>query len=39
MAKEGGEPVGSTPDELAAMFKREIAKYAKVIEAAHIVVQ
>jgi len=39
MAKEGGEPVGSTPEELAAMFRREIAKYAKVIEAAHITVQ
>ena len=39
MAKEGGEPVGSTPEELTAMFKREIAKYAKVIEAGHIAVQ
>ena len=39
MAKEGGEPVGSTPEELTAMFKREIAKYAKVISAANIVVQ
>ena len=39
MAKEGGEPVGSTPEELTALFRREIAKYAKVIEAAHITVQ
>jgi len=39
MAKEGGEPVGSTPEELTAMFKREIAKYAKVIEVGHIAVQ
>jgi tripartite-type tricarboxylate transporter receptor subunit TctC len=39
MAKEGGEPVGSTPEELTAMFKREIVKYAKVIEAGHIAVQ
>ena len=39
VAKEGGEPVGSTPEELTAMFRREIAKYAKVIEAGHIVVQ
>jgi tripartite-type tricarboxylate transporter receptor subunit TctC len=39
MAKEGGEPVGSTPEELTAMFKREIAKYAKVIEAGQIAVQ
>lgn len=36
MAKEGGEPVGSTPDELAAYFKREVAKYAKVIKAGNI---
>ncbi len=39
MAKEGGEPVGSTPEALAAMFKSEIAKYAKVIEAGKIAVQ
>ncbi len=39
LAREGGEPVGSTPEELAAMFKREIAKYAKVIEAGKIAVQ
>ena len=39
MAREGGQPVGSTPEELTAMFKREVAKYAKVIEAGHIAVQ
>jgi tripartite-type tricarboxylate transporter receptor subunit TctC len=39
MAKEGGQPVGSTPEELTDMFKREVAKYAKVIEAGHIAVQ
>ncbi len=39
MAKEGGEPVGSSPDELTVMFKREIAKYAKVIAAGNIAVQ
>jgi len=39
IAKEGGEPVGSTPGELTAMFRREIAKYAKVIEAGQIAVQ
>ncbi len=39
MTKEGGEPVGSTPEELTAMFRREIAKYAKVIEAGQIAVQ
>ncbi|MFO0253622.1 MAG: tripartite tricarboxylate transporter substrate binding protein [Betaproteobacteria bacterium] len=35
--KEGGEPVGSTPEELAAYFKRETEKYAKVIRAANVV--
>ncbi len=39
MAKEGGEPVGSTPEELTAMFRREVAKYAKVIEAGQITIQ
>ena len=39
MAREGGQPVGSTPEELTELFKHEVAKYAKVIEAAHIVVQ
>lgn len=34
--KEGGEPVGSTPEALAANFKSEVAKYAKVIKAANI---
>lgn len=35
--KEGGEPVGSTPEELTAYFKREGDKYAKVIKAAKVV--
>jgi len=35
--KEGGEPVGSTPEELTAYFKREVEKYAKVIKAANVV--
>jgi tripartite-type tricarboxylate transporter receptor subunit TctC len=39
MAKEGGEPVGSSPNELATMFKREVDKYAKVITAGNITVQ
>ncbi len=34
--KEGGEPVGSTPEELATNFRKEVAKYAKVIKAANI---
>jgi tripartite-type tricarboxylate transporter receptor subunit TctC len=38
MAREGGEPVGSSPAELQSMFKREVAKYGKVIEVAHIAV-
>ncbi len=32
MAREGGQPVGSPPQELAAMFKREVTKYARVID-------
>ena len=39
MLREGAQPVGSSPEELASMFKREIVKYAKVIESGHIVVQ
>jgi len=39
MSKEGGEPVGSTPEELAAYFKREVEKYAKVIKAGNIHVE
>ncbi|MBX3662602.1 MAG: hypothetical protein KF804_09140 [Burkholderiales bacterium] len=35
--KEGGEPVGSTPEALADYFKREAEKYTKVINAAKIV--
>lgn len=34
--KEGGEPVGSTPEALADYFRREAAKYAKVIKAANV---
>lgn len=37
--KEGGEPVGSTPEALAAYFKREAAKYNKVIQAAKVVAE
>lgn len=36
MLKEGAEPVGSTPQEFAAYFKREVARYALVIQAANI---
>lgn len=34
--KEGGDPVGSTPEQLAAYFKREIDKYGKVIRVGNI---
>jgi tripartite-type tricarboxylate transporter receptor subunit TctC len=33
---DGADPVGSTPTELAANYRREIAKYAKLIKAADI---
>jgi len=33
---EGLDPVSSTPAELAALLKREIAKYGKTIEVAGI---
>ena len=36
MAKEGAEPVGSTPAELASYFKYEVERYAKVIRTANI---
>ena len=39
MQREGGQAVGSSPAELTDMFKREVAKYAKVIESGHIALQ
>jgi tripartite-type tricarboxylate transporter receptor subunit TctC len=36
ITKEGGDPVGSSPEELTKYFKREIDKYAKVIKAGNI---
>jgi tripartite-type tricarboxylate transporter receptor subunit TctC len=36
LTKDGADPVGSTPEELAAHFSREMARYAKVIAAAKI---
>jgi len=39
MAHEGLDPVGSTPEELSAQLKREIAKYADVIHKGHIKLQ
>jgi tripartite-type tricarboxylate transporter receptor subunit TctC len=34
MERDGSEPLGSTPEEFGAYFKREVDKYAKVIKAA-----
>jgi tripartite-type tricarboxylate transporter receptor subunit TctC len=39
ITKDGAEPVGSTPEELGAYFRREIEKYAKVIKAANVQVE
>ncbi len=34
--KEGGEPVGSTPEEFGKFFKGEVEKWGKVIRAANL---
>jgi tripartite-type tricarboxylate transporter receptor subunit TctC len=34
--EQGTEPVGSTPDEFAAVIKSDIEKYAKLIQTAGI---
>ena len=39
MAKEGADPVGSTPQEFSAFFKSEVERYAKVIRAGNIRVE
>jgi len=36
LIKDGAEPVGSTPEELGAFFRLEVAKYAKIIAIAKI---
>jgi tripartite-type tricarboxylate transporter receptor subunit TctC len=36
LSHDGADPVGSTPEELAANYRREIVKYAKLIKAANI---
>ncbi|HKA44849.1 MAG TPA: tripartite tricarboxylate transporter substrate binding protein [Burkholderiales bacterium] len=36
ITKEGGDPVGSSPEELAKYFRQEIDKYAKIIKAGNI---
>ena len=39
MAREGADPVGSTPQEFARFFKSEVDRYAQVIRAANIRVE
>ena len=39
ISSEGAEPVGSTPQELDAYVKREVARYAKVIKAGNVRVE
>jgi tripartite-type tricarboxylate transporter receptor subunit TctC len=39
MIREGADPVGSTPQDFAAYFRREVERYAKVIQAANIRVE
>ena len=39
MMKEGADAVGSAPQEFAAYFKREVERYAKVIQTANIRVE
>ena len=36
MAKEGGDPVGSSPEEMTSYFRREVDKFAKVIKAGNV---
>jgi len=36
MAREGADPVGSTPQEFAAFFRKEVDRYAQVIRSANI---
>lgn len=36
IAKEGGEPIASTPEEFDRHFRSEVARYAKVIQAGNI---
>lgn len=36
MAKEGGDPVGSSPEQMTAYFKSEVDKFAKVIKAGNV---
>ena len=38
MAAQGAEVVGSTPAELAAALKEDMAKWARVVKAARITI-
>lgn len=39
LRKEGADPVGSSPSEAAAFFRREVERYAAVIQAANIKIE
>jgi len=39
IARDGAEPVGSTPREMAAFFRSEVERYAKVIKAGNVRVE
>jgi tripartite-type tricarboxylate transporter receptor subunit TctC len=39
MAREGAEPVGSSPQELGVHFRREVERYAEVIRRAKIQIE
>ena len=34
--RDGADAIGSTPEELGALFTREVARYKKVIDTAHV---
>jgi tripartite-type tricarboxylate transporter receptor subunit TctC len=36
LSQQGAEPVGNTPEEFAAVIKRDLAKWAKVVKDANI---
>ena len=36
IVKDGGDPVGSTPEEPGSQLRREVARYGKVIRAGNI---
>jgi len=39
IARDGAEPVGSSPKEMAAFFRKEVERYAKVIKAGNVRVE